>query len=61
MEQDKHSICWELMDVFKSPAINKVQLKNFIQGGSNVMGIKQMLTHAALNLKMDLHDNLILI
>lgn len=49
------------MDVFKSPEINKVQLKNFIQGGSNVIGIKQMLTHAALNLKMDLHDNLILI
>lgn len=49
------------MDVFKSPEINKVQLKNFIQEGSNVIGIKQMLTHAALNLKMDLHDNLILI
>lgn len=37
------------MDVFKSTAINKVQFKNLVQGGSNVVGIKQLLTHAALN------------
>lgn len=49
------------MDVFKSPVINKVQLKNLVQGGSNVMGIKQTLTHAGLNFKRDLNDNLILI
>lgn len=49
------------MDVFKSPVINKEQLKNLVQGGSNVRGIKQMLTYASLNFKMDLNDNLILI
>lgn len=49
------------MDVFKSPMINKVQLKNLVRGGSDVLGIKQMLTHAGLKLKMDLNDNLILI
>lgn len=49
------------MDVFKSPAISKVQAKSLVQGGSNVKGIKQMLTHAGLNLEMDLNDNLILI
>lgn len=61
VNQDKGSICWELMDVFKSPVINKVQLQNLVQGASNVMGIKQMLTHADLNLKIDFNYNLILI